>query len=100
MTLKTSVAALAAIASATTLTMVAAGQHGSSRAAGAPRIPQAVRDRIAQEGAAHVIVELNLSTGAHVPEGLLNRSAVSAQRNAIRAAQARLRATLGNRSVR
>jgi subtilisin family serine protease len=100
MTLRTSIAVLAAVAAATTLTMIAAGQQGSSKPAGAPRIPQAVRDRVAHDGSARVIVELNLSTGAHVAEGFLNGAAVAAQRGAIRAAQGRLRARLRNQSLR
>ena len=70
MTIKASAAILAALASATTLTMFAA-QSASPGGASAPQIPQGVRDRVQRSGSARVIVELNVSTGPHVPEGWL-----------------------------
>jgi subtilisin len=95
MTLKTSVAVVTALAAATTLTIFATQQNASSSAPGAPRIPQAVRDQILHNGSARIIVELNPSTGAHVPEGQLpNGAAIAAQRNAIKSVQSRLRGKL------
>ena len=100
MTIKTSTAMFAAFASVTTLTMFAAGQSASP-GANAPHIPQVVRDRVQRGGSARVIVELNLATGAHVPEGQLpNRAAIAAQRSAIRAAHARLRSKVPGAVVR
>ena len=57
MTIKASAAILAALASATTLTMFAA-QSASPGGASAPQIPQGVRDRVQRSGSARVIVEL------------------------------------------
>jgi len=95
MTLKTSFAVVAAVAAATTLTIFATEQNAPQGAPAAPRIPQAIRDHVVHNGSARVIVELNLSTGAHVAEGWLPSSAaIAAQRNAIRAAQSRLRGKL------
>jgi len=48
--------------------MFAAGQSASP-GANAPHIPQVVRERVQRGGSARVIDELNLATGAHVPEG-------------------------------
>src|SRR5438034_8927214 len=94
MTIKASAAILAALASATTLTMFAT-QSASPGGASAPQIPQGVRDRVQRSGSARVIVELSVSTGPHVPEGWLpSGCAVAAQRCASRAAQARLRSKL------
>jgi len=95
MTMKAPAAVFAALASATTVAMLAAGQTSSPGRASAPHIPQTLRDRVQHDGAARVIVELTLATGPHVAEGRLpTAAAVAAQRQAIRAAGTRLRGRL------
>jgi subtilisin len=69
-----------------------------------PKVQSAARDRAARDGHARVIVELTLTTGRHVAEGLLRNAAdVIAQRNAIAAASSQLLLRLpagGGRLVR
>jgi subtilisin family serine protease len=60
-----------------------------------PRIQQQLRDRAAQGDSVRVIVELNLRSGRHVPEGELGGGpAVAAQRQAISESRGRLLAKL------
>jgi subtilisin len=67
------------------------------------KIPSAVRDRVARDGHVRVIVELTISTGRHVAEGLRNAAEVIAQRSAIAASASQLLVRLpadGSRLVR
>src|SRR5438105_2000464 len=98
--MKAPAAIFTALASAMAVGLIGAAQSSSS---GGPEIAQIVRNRVQQDGSARVIVQLNLATGAHVPEGRLPNAAIARQRNAIRAAHARLMAKLprgGHRIVR
>jgi len=61
----------------------------------APIVQLRVRDRLARDGRARVIVELKLPSGQHVPEGRLgSRAAVLQQRQAIAGVRGRLLAKL------
>src|SRR5512143_1374055 len=55
-----------------------------------PKVQSAARDRAAGDGHARVIVELTLTTGRHVAEGLLRNADAIAQRNASAAASSQL----------
>jgi subtilisin family serine protease len=59
-----------------------------------------VREVLAREGRARVIVQLRLTGRGHVPEGLLARAALAIQRSDIRAAGAQVLARLAPRSYR
>ena len=90
MTIKTT-AASAAFVSAITVALLAGGQAPAPPGTVRPTVDPRVRAGLQRNGTARVIVELNVSSGAHVPEGLLpNAAAVAAQRAAIRAAQTRV----------
>src|SRR5437867_7897586 len=93
-------AASAALASATAVVLLGAGQPPASRSA-PPEISQQVRSRVLRDGLAPAIVELALPGGAHVPEGLLRHaSLVAAQRAAIRDTQRRVISKLSAGSSR
>jgi len=70
--------------------LLAGGLVPSPRAASGPIVPKALLDRAARDGRVRVIVELNLPSGRHVPEGRLSGLAVAAQRSEIRAAAGRV----------
>jgi subtilisin len=59
-----------------------------------------VRDAIAREGWARVIVQLRLPGGGHVPEGRLSSASAAIQRSDIAAAQARVLARLSSTNHR
>ena len=82
----------AAIVSA--LVLLVAGPAPSTHAAGEPVVPQTLRDRAVRDGRVRIIVELNLRSGRHVPEGRLSGVAAAVQRTEIRAAAARVLSSL------
>jgi subtilisin family serine protease len=83
------------------LILIVVGPVSPPRAATGPLVPKTVRDRVAREGRARVIVELNLRSGRYTPEGGVSRLEAAAQRVEIRGAASRVISKLrpGERSV-
>ena len=77
-----------------TVLLLAGGLVPSPRAATVPIVPKALLDRAARDGRVRVIVELNLPSGRHVPEGRLSGLATAAQRSEIRDAAGRVISSL------
>jgi glucose/arabinose dehydrogenase/subtilisin family serine protease len=59
-----------------------------------------VRERVIREGRVRIIAEIRLPGGPHVPEGLLQASALSVQRSDIAGAQRQILARLAGRTHR
>ena len=84
-----------------------AGAHAASvlpasgTSAGASTVvPQALEDRVREDGSARVLVELRLARGAFGSEGRLDRATAAAQRRDIADKQARVLAKLGSKKHR
>jgi uncharacterized repeat protein (TIGR02543 family) len=90
------IALLVALLSTGTWAWMTAGPPAASAGgAGADKVDRKVRDRIAAQGEARVLVDLRPASGSHRPEGTLpTGAAVAGQRQHIAAAQAQVRSLL------